>query len=337
MPAPPRPVLADGPLPAQADYESLKAAAEWYAVLQDAEAGSRQHAAWQSWLDARPEHHRAWAHVMAVSRRFAPLRNDGEREAAEKAVQVASRRTPSRRRAVGHVLALGGVGILAWLAWRRTPLPAVVAAWRSDYATGVGEQRNIVLADDTRVWLNTRSAINVDFNQDHRLLTLADGEILVETGHDTQRRPFFVDTRFGRVQALGTRFTVRQTDDDVLLAVYDGQVGIQNLASRNALVRTGEQRRYTADDISAAAPADPAREAWSRGVILAENLSLADLIAELGRYHLGHVGVDPRIAGLRVVGRYPANDLERTLAMVARDLPIRIQRTLPWWVTLAPR
>ncbi|MGB3431288.1 FecR domain-containing protein [Achromobacter sp.] len=336
MPASPRPVLADGPLPVQADYESLKAAAEWYAVLQDTEAGSRQHAAWQCWLDVRPEHRRAWAHVMAVSRRFALLRNDGEREAAEKAVQVASRRPPSRRRAVGHVLALGGVGILAWLAWRRTPLPAVVTAWRSDYATGIGEQRSIVLADDTRVWLNTRSAINVDFNEDHRLLTLANGEILIETGHDT-RRPFFVATRYGRVQALGTRFTVRQTDDDVLLAVYDGQVGIQTLAGRNALVQAGEQRRYTADDISTAAPADPAREAWSRGVILAENLSLADLIAELGRYHVGHVGVDPRIAGLRVVGRYPANDLDRTLAMVARDLPIRIQRTLPWWVTLAPR
>ncbi|MGS1007751.1 FecR domain-containing protein [Achromobacter anxifer] len=305
--------------------------------MQDAEAGSRQRVAWQGWLDARPEHRRAWAHVIAVSQRFALLRNDGEREAAEKAVRVASRHASSRRRAVGHVLALGGVGILGWFTWRLTPLPAAMTAWRSDHATGIGEQRSVVLADDTRVWLNTRTAINVDFNDDQRLLTLASGEILVETGKDAQQRPFFVDTRFGRVQALGTRFTVRQTDDDVLLAVYDGQVGIRNLAGRDALVRAGEQRRYAADEISAAVPADPAREAWSRGVILAENLSLADLIAELGRYHVAHIGVDPRVAGLRVVGRYPANDMDRTLAMIERDLPIRIQRPLPWWVTLAPR
>lgn len=320
----------------QADYESLKMAAEWYAVLQDAETGPHQHAAWQRWLDAQPEHRRAWAHVEAVSRRFAPLRNDGERQAAENAVQVASRRVPSRRQAAGRVLALGGVSLLGWLAWRLTPLPAVVTAWRSDYATGIGEQRDIVLADNTQVWLNTRSAIDVHFDQDRRLLTLANGEILVETGQDSRQRPFFIDTRYGRLQALGTRFTVMQSDDDVLLAVYDGQVRIQTLAGRVALVNAGEQTRYTADQIFKAAPADPARQAWSRGVILAENLSLAELITELGRYHAGYFGVDPRIAHLRVVGRYPANDMNRTLAMLERDLPIRVQRTLPWWVTLDP-
>jgi len=336
MAASPRPVLAQD-LPEPADYESLKVAAEWYAVLQDADTGPPQRAAWQRWLDARPEHRRAWAHVEAVSRRFALLRTDGERDAAEKALRVASRRAPPRRQAAGRILALGGAGILGWLAWRLTPLPAVVTAWRSDYATGIGEQRDILLADDTRVWLNTRSAIDVDFNQDRRLVTLAGGEILIETGADARRRPFFVDTRYGRLQALGTRFTVRQTDDDVLLAVYDGQVRIRNLAGGVALVGAGEQKRYTAGGISMAAPADPAREAWSRGVILAENLPLADLIAELGRYHAGHTGVDPRIAGLRVVGRYPANDMDRTLAMLERDLPIRVQRTLPWWVTLEPR
>lgn len=336
MPATSQPVPAGG-MPAQADYDNLKVAAEWYAILQDAETGPPQRAAWQRWLDARPEHRRAWAHVESVSRRFAPLRADGERDAADKAVQVASRRVLPRRQAAGRVLALGGLGILGWLAWRFTPLPAVVTAWRSDYATGIGEQRDIVLADDTHIWLNTRSAIDVRFDDAHRVVTLAQGEILIETGQDTLHRPFFVDTRFGRLQALGTRFTVQQTGDDTLLAVYDGQVRIRNQAGQDGLVQAGEQRRFTADHISHATPADPAREAWSRGVILAENLPLADLIAELGRYHAGYAGVDPRIAGLRVVGRYPANDMDRTLAMLQRDLPLRIHRPLPWWVTLEPK
>jgi len=332
----PYPVAAED-LSVHADYDSLKEAAEWYAALQDAQASAGQRAAWQRWLDARPEHRRAWAHVETVSRRFALLRVEGEREAAEKAVQVAARRTPPRRQAAGRVLALGGAGILGWLAWRFTPLPTIVTAWRSDYATGIGEQRSIVLADNTRVWLNTRSAIDVHFTLDQRELTLKSGEILVDTGQDTHQRPFFVETRNGRLQALGTRFTVRETGNDVLLAVYDGQVRIRNLAGRDALVRAGEQTRYSADDISGTALADPAREAWSRGVILAENLSLAELIAELGRYHAGYTAVDPRVAGLRVIGRYPAHDMGRTLSMLERDLPIRAVRTLPWWITLEPR
>ncbi len=168
-------------------------------------------------------------------------------------------------------------------------------------------------------------------------MALAGGEILIDTAKDARQRPFFVDTRFGRLQALGTRFTVRQADDDILLAVYEGQVRIHTHSGQEALVHSGEQTRYRADAISEAVPADPAREAWSRGVILAEDLSLGDLVAELGRYHVGYTGVDPRIAGLRVVGRYPANDLPRTLAMLERELPVRIQRTLPWWVTLEPK
>ncbi|CAB3835060.1 Protein FecR [Achromobacter pulmonis] len=324
-------------LAARADHESLKVAAKWYARLQNADIGPQQRLAWQQWLDARPEHRSAWAHVEAVSRRFAVLRADGERDAGEQAIQVASQRPSARRRAAGRILALGGVGLLGGFGWRFTPLPTVVTAWRADYATGIGEQRRLVLDDGTRVWLNTRSAIDVRLDDTQRLLTLAGGEILIDTAQDPRQRPFFVDTRFGRLQALGTRYTVRQADDDILLAVYEGQVRIRTLSGREALVNRGEQKRYSADAISAAAPADPARQAWSRGVLLAENLPLGELVAELGRYHLGYTGVDPRIASLRVIGRYPANDLPRTLAMLERELPIRVQRTLPWWVTLEPK
>ncbi|MFY3459822.1 FecR domain-containing protein [Achromobacter xylosoxidans] len=333
--AAPHPAVTSGL--SQADYESLKVAAEWYARLQNADIDARQRLAWQHWFDARPEHRSAWAHVEAVSRRFAVLRVDGERDAAEQAVQIASHRPSARRRAASRILALSGVGMLGWLGWRFTPLPAVVTAWRSDYATGIGEQRQLVLDDGTRVWLNTRSAINVRLDETQRLLTLTGGEILTDTAKDARQRPFFVDTRFGRLQALGTRYTVRQEDHHILLAVYEGQVRIRTLSGQETLVRGGEQKRYTANTISEAAPADPAREAWSRGVILAENLPLDDLVAELGRYHVGHTGVDPRIAGLRVVGRYPASDLPRTLSMLERELPIRIQRTLPWWTTLEPK
>lgn len=321
----------------QADYESLKAAAEWYARLQDHDADPRLRAAWERWLDARPEHRRAWSHVEAVSQRFAPLRAEGERDAAAQAVTGVSRRLSSRREAARRMLALGGMGALGWLAWRLTPLPAVVTAWRSDIATGIGEQRDVVLADGTRIWLNTGSAVDIDFNADVRLVTLAMGEIFIETAPDLQHRSFFVDTRSGRLQALGTRFAVKQADDDVLLAVYEGQVRIRDLAGNDAVVAAGEQRRFSARGIAAAAPVDPAREAWTRGVILAQDLPLGELVAELRRYHPGHIGVDPRIAGLRVVGRYPAADLDRTLSMIERDLPLRVNKTFPWWVTLESR
>jgi transmembrane sensor len=321
-----------------ADFESLEQAAHWYAVLlADDAAAHAQRAAWMAWLDARPEHRRAWAHIEAVSRRFDPLRAEGERDAAAVAMRVSARGAGTRRKALGCLAALCGSGIAGWFAWRLTPLPDVVAAWQADYATGVGEQRDVTLADGTRVWLNTASALNVDYDDARRLLTLKAGEILIDTAKDARHRPFFVDTRDGRLQALGTRFTVRQTDGYTLLAVFDGRVEIRTRSGATRIVAAHEQTRFDATTIADPAAADTAREAWSRGVILAENVTLDTFVAELSRYTRGHIGVDPAVASIRVVGRFPAGRPDHVLAMLERDLPVRIRRTLPWWSSIEAR
>lgn len=323
----------------QADFESLEQAANWYALLH-ADGGSGEHRhAWAAWLAERPEHRRAWAHVEAVSRRFEPLRGEsqGERNAAAAAVHVSASRSASRRHVLSGLAALAGTGLAGWFAWRFTPLADRVIAWRSDYRTGVGERRDVQLADGTRVWLNTDSAFDVHYDDTKRVLTLTTGEILIDTAKDTQGRPFFVDTPNGRMQALGTRFTVRQSGTHTLLAVFNGRVEIRNLAGHVEIVPAGQQRQFTADTIYAPERADPAREAWSRGVLLADDVTLDTLIAELDRYQHGHIGVDPSVAGIRVVGRFPADHPDQMLAMLERDLPIRVRRTLPWWVTIEAR
>jgi transmembrane sensor len=320
-----------------ADFASLEQAADWYAVLRDGEASSQARAEWTAWLNARPEHRRAWAHIEAVSRRFDPLRTEGERDAASAAMRVSTRRVAARRKALGCLAVLAGTGMAGWLAWRLTPLPDVVTAMRADYSTGVGEQRDVTLADGTHVWLNTNSALDVDYSGERRLLTLKMGEILVDTGKDARARPFFVDTRDGRLQALGTRFTVRQSEGFTLLAVFDGRVEIRTRSGASRIVAAHEQSRFDASSISNPMPADVAHEAWSHGVIIAENVTLDTFIAELSRYTHGHIGVDPAVASIRVVGRFPAARPEQVLAMLERDLPVRVRRTLPWWTSIEAR
>ncbi|QGZ66747.1 FecR domain-containing protein [Paraburkholderia acidisoli] len=324
----------------RADYASLEQAAQWYASLHTAGVGGTsdaQRAAWLAWLDARPEHRQAWRHIEAVSRRFEPMRAEDQRDAAAAAVQVASRGGMGRRRALAAVATLAGSGALGWLGWRYTPLADTVAAWRADYRTGTGEQRDIVLADGTHVWLNTQSALDVHYDGSERRVALQLGEMFVDTAKDALGRPFYAATRNGSMQALGTRFTVRLEPESTLLAVYEGRVRIRTANGTEAIVASGEQRRFTIDTISARELADPAHEAWIRGVVLAEDIPLAQLVAELGRYRHGHLGVAPEIASLKVVGRFPAIESDHALAMLERDLPVRVQRTLPWWTTLEPR
>ena len=317
-------------------YESLEAAAGWYATLRSEDAAPADRQAWQAWLDESEEHVRAWAIVESVSRRFDPLRGCGH-EAASAGIGAALRGGVGRRRMLAGLAGFFGLGMAGWAAWRHTALPELVMAWGADFRTSTGEQRQITLADGTEVWLNTGSALSVDYRPDARLLKLAAGEVLVRTARDELARPFHVDTRDGRMRALGTRFSVSHDGTRTRLDVFESAVEIRNAAGAVQRVDAGQRAEFTADGLSAVAPAERAREAWCRGVVVADGIPLRQLIAELARYQRGHIGVAPEVAELNVMGVYPALDTGRALAMLENTLPIRLKRVLPWWVTIEAR
>lgn len=317
----------------QLDYKALEAAANWYATLRCEEASTTDHQAWQTWLSQSEANARAWVYIETVSQRFAPLRTSGH-QAALAGIKAARRGNVGRRQVLAGVF---GLGIAGWLGWRHTALPEALLAWGADYRTTTGEQREITLADGSQLWLNTNSALRVDYQAGARLLKLATGEILVQTAHDAEQRPFYVETRHGRMQALGTRFSVRHDDSRTRLDVFESAVEIRNSAGIVQRVEAGKMVEFTPDGISAIAPAERAREAWRRGVVVADNIPLRALIDDLARYQRGHIGVAPEIAELSVMGVYPANDTDRALAMLENTLPIRIKRTMSWWVTVEAR
>lgn len=317
-------------------HRSLERAAEWYASLRADEGSERVRRDWQAWLDQSPEHARAWAHVESVGRKFEALRAHG-REAAVAGASAARRAVLSRRRALNGLAGLAVAGLAGWLGWRHTPLPGAVLALGADHHTGVGERRELLLDDGSRLWLDTDTAIDVDQRGESRRLRLRRGQILVQTAPDPRGRAFFVETGFARLQALGTRFAVRAIDERARLDVYEGAVEVRHALAGVRRVAAGQGLGFDAWQLHAPDAADRAREAWSRGVLLAEDLPLQALVDELARYRRGHLGVAPEVARLRVMGVYPADDPERALAMLEASLPVRVRRPLPWWVTLEAR
>ena len=317
------------------DYHSLEQAAEWFAVLGDEEASQAQREDWRRWLEASPRHRRAWDYVEAVGRRFGQLRADGDPALAGGALERLRGERLSRRQALKGLAVLATGGVLGWAGWRHSPLPEVARAWRADYHTPVGARRALVLEEGTRVWLNTNSALNVDFDRQRRRLTLVAGEVLVDTGADP--RPLWLSTGAGELRPLGTRFQVRRDGAAAEVAVYQGAVRVYAAGSgAERTVPAGRRTRFDGDRIAPLTAADPAGQAWTRGLLVAEQRPLGDLVAELARYRHGHLGVDPAVADLPVMGTYPLDDTDRALAMLEAALPVRVHRRLPWWVTLGP-
>ena len=326
------------PLPREPSHRALEQAAEWFAVLLSGEATAAQRSRWEEWLSVSDEHRVAWRYVENLNSRFDPIRYSAEPRLAASAFRQASDTRVRRRQLLLGIATVAGSSLLGWATWRHTSLPGMADAWLADHRTGTGEVREIVLSDGTRVWLNADSAFDQDYQPGLRRLRLVRGEVLVDTGRDPAQRPFFVETAQGRLQALGTRFSVRLDQDGVTsVAVYQGAVEVLPRTAASTVVRAGEQVRFEAQGVSASGPADPGREAWVRGVLIAQNLPLAEVVAQLRRHHHGHLGLAPELAGLRVFGSYPVNDPERALAMLERVVPIQVRRPLPWWISVQPR
>ncbi|MEK0361678.1 FecR domain-containing protein [Pseudomonas sp. CBC3] len=309
------------------DYQVLQAAAQWFAVLQSGAISESDRQAWRAWV-ALPEHAKAWQRVEQISGRLEPLTGDPFGSAATVLLQ---RREPTRRHALKTLSILCGGALLTFaggaLPWR---------SWAADHRTAVGEVRDWRLDDGSRLWLNTDSALAVAFTDQARQLSLHRGEALLQASDE--RRPLLLRTSEGDLQPRGAaRFSVLQRDGSTQLSVFEGTIDIRP-AGRDGVhtVLQGQQVAFDTLQIRLGRPVQPGRQAWSSGVLLADDLRLDEFVTELARYRQGYLGCDPRIAGLRVVGAYPLADTERILEALASTLPLRINRRLPWWVSLEP-
>ena len=72
-------------------------------------------------------------------------------------------------------------------------------------------------------------------------------------------------------------------------------------------------------------------------MLVANEQRLDHFLAELGRYRTGWLRCDPAIAGLRISGAFALNDTDQALQALTTSLPVRIEETTRYWVTVLPR
>ncbi|WP_256081106.1 FecR domain-containing protein [Massilia sp. YIM B04103] len=318
-------------LSAAPDPLLVQCAAQWMARLWSDNASDAERAACAAWRAQKPEHEAAWQCLQAVNERFDAMPGP----AAHAALKSVSAPSPARRKA----LQLLGLGIAVGGAYRLAGESEIWAQVGADHASAVGEIRRLPLPDGSTVVLNTGSAVDVAFSAAQRRIVLKAGEILVATAKDAAvpHRPFLVQSRHGTVRALGTEFVVRQHRDGASVSVQHGAVEIR--AGQGGLLRleADQQASFSAERIGAPLPAAEHAAAWSRGVLVAEQMRLQDLLQELGRYRRGLLRCDPAVAELRASGVFPLRDTDRALRNLALGLPLEIRYLSPYWVTVLPR
>ncbi len=322
------PAAGQGPI----DPAIVRRASGWMARLWSGEASAADHVACDAWVAAHPDHLRAWTRLQVMEGKLG-----GVSEPAARQVLIEARPPVS----AGRRKALQALGVAAVAAGAALTLRERGGwyALTADYRSGVGEIREIALADGTRVVLDSGSAIDARFDGRERRIILLEGEILVSTAVDPQARPLRVQSRQGWVQALGTRFTLRDDGRLAHLAVYEGAVDIYPGDATEAALRVqaGQRARFDTRHAEGPMAAREADAAWARGVLVAEDMRVADFTAQLGRYRHGFLRCAPAVAELRVTGVFSLQDTDRALRNLALGLPVDIHYRSRYWVTVSAR
>ncbi|WP_207515343.1 FecR family protein [Longitalea luteola] len=159
-------------------------------------------------------------------------------------------------------------------------------------STKNGETYSAVLADGSKVWLNTGASIRypVTFTGSERKVEIT-GEVYFEVAHD-ESKPFFVHTTTAQgegmdVQVLGTHFNIRAYQDEagIKTTLLEGSVKlIQN--NKETLLKPGQQAQVNNGNIKVIGDVNAeAVIAWKNGFFHFDHASITEVMRELQKWY----------------------------------------------------
>ncbi|MCU4413697.1 FecR domain-containing protein [Acinetobacter sp. WU_MDCI_Axc73] len=198
--------------------------------------------------------------------------------------------------------------------------------WTADYRSGTGEQTTVQLPDGGKIVLNTNSAIDVKYTAEQRNIILRKGEIWIETHHDSQHRPFIVYTEQGKAQALGTKYLVKMNANQSYVAVVKGAVKVQpqDDLQHSQILSAGQQTVFDQNEIQPVNDIDYTQLAWTKGLIVVDEMPLSQFVKRLQAYQHAVIYVDPDISQIKISGTYPINDTQQIYTMLEQTYSIQV-------------
>jgi transmembrane sensor len=335
-------------------------AIDWLLKIEAAPDGTVLRAALAAWRERSPAHEQAYRSVTRVWRLAGDLPAvDAERAKASPAptpaltpatrtrrrqnvrpasgIPAGNRPSTPRRRTAIAVMAAALAACLG-IVLASVLVPAVQLRIAADHITGVGEIREIVLGDASRLHLDGASAVAVRYGPAERTVRLLAGQAFFDVAPDPTR-PFIVHVDGFTVTVTGTAFAVGNEPDGTALAVQSGAVTVALGREAVRLVagdRLSVARATGAVARSTVTPADVAR--WRTGRLVVDGVPLAELVAQLRRHHRGLIWLNgAALAERRITGVFTLSDPVTALKAAAATQGAEVIALTPYLVIVTPR
>jgi transmembrane sensor len=194
------------------------------------------------------------------------------------------------------------------------------------YSTPLGGRETVAFSDGTRIELNTNTRLRTRMTSDERTVWIEKGEAYFRVHHDAAH-PFVVIAGNRRVTDIGTAFLVRRDTRRLEVAVMQGRVRFDapsaQSASVTALLTPGDVATATAGTMIVTRKAHDALAhelGWREGMLILDDVALADAVEEFNRYNAHKLVVaDPGAAQMHIGGTFRTSDVQ-LFARVVQDV-----------------
>jgi transmembrane sensor len=309
-------------------------AARWWVVLHNMETSAAEKREFVEWVGRAPERVEACLRIARVHAAVSRADVGWPRTPAEELVRNAlaapddsviplrpnalpkrkEERRPSALRWVAGLAA--SIMVIAGLGWWLTPSRS------EQFQTKMGEQRSVLLADGSRVTLNTASKIEVRLQADHRIVQLLQGEVLFDVAHDSER-PFDVHAGHVVVRAVGTQFDIDRRATRTAVTVVEGRVAmivadsptgnLPVLSAGDRVVVHGAALGALEHDINLSEVT-----AWTQHQLVFRHRPLGEIADEFNRYNVGRIEIrSPSLREQELTGTFSSNDVASFVAVLA--------------------
>jgi transmembrane sensor len=179
-----------------------------------------------------------------------------------------------------------------------------------EFRTALGEQRSVLLADGSRVTLNTASTIDVNLQMGRREVRLVQGEALFEVVHDAAR-PFVVRAGNALLKDVGTQFNVDMHSNGTTVTVVEGQVAVGRGTVEPLILGANDRAVVTPAGVGAPQRGVnvAATVAWTQRQLMFEHRPLSEVAEEFNRYNKDRIDIaSTELKRQEVTGVFEAKD-----------------------------
>lgn len=332
------------PPAAKVNAQIREESAAWFVEFSEGDVSLESREAFALWLKASPEHVRAYLQVSATFNDLGRLgrRQTEDRQALiERALSESNVVSLSGSGAAGFEAQSVNAGVVArkrfrwsrmgWATAAAVAASLVVGFWLTlhsgSYATGIGEQRMVTLADGSIIELNAESRVRVHLTGRQRNVDLLEGQAIFHVAKD-KARPFIVRSDIARVEAVGTQFDVNRLITNTVVTVLEGRVSVTS--DKDGLqpmyVSAGEQVIYS--DHAAFKLPHPdlaATTAWREHKLAFASSPLNQVVTEYNRYHEKRLVIaDPAVGSIQINAVLSASDAHSLIAFLRAQPNIEV-------------